>query len=828
MTSTLRRPEVLAPAGDEASLRAAVRAGADAVYFGLQGFNARARATNFDAATLGDTMRFLHEHGVRGYVTLNTLVFDHELDAVEAAVRACAAAGVDAVIVQDLGVARVVRAVAPGLPIHASTQMTCTDAGSVELARDVGASRVILARELSLDDLRDLRARTDVELEVFVHGALCVAYSGQCLTSEAIGGRSANRGACAQACRLPYELVVDGELRDTGDRSYLLSPEDQETSAVVPELVALGVSSLKIEGRLKGPEYVAATTRLYRAAVAAALGEAPPPERSLRDAALQTFTRGSGTGFFRGVDHQRLVEGRGCSHRGLQVGTLRAVERRGGRSYVAVRLDAPVSRGDGLLVEGGAAGEGEFGGSVWGITQRGADVQHAVAGDALLWFGPERSPADLAPGRRVWRTRDDAVERSIREATERDPRRHELSIAVRGAVGEAPTFEAVTRSGLRSTVTGDAPVERALSRPITAAELREKLGRLGDTPYVLDALDVDLPDGVSLPLSSLNRARRALVDALREAALRAHPVTDMTWRAVLDASSLPAREAPPGGLFVLCRTLPQARAALAAGADGVILDFLELTGTGAAVRALRAEGSCHVTLCPPRIRKPGEEKIDRYLESLAPDAVLVRGLGALREGSPVAARVGDFSLNVTNRVTASEVLGRGLIAFTPSFDLDAAQLVALMESGVGPWAEVVVHHPMPLFHMEHCVIAALLSDGSDHRTCGRPCDRHKVSLRDRAGMDHPVEADVGCRNTVFHAAAQSAAGVVERCRDAGVRRWRIELVREEPAEVERLVTAYRALVTGAIGAQELWRRVKSDGARPVVRGSLRVIHHPGG
>ena len=239
MKSPLRRPEVLAPAGDGLSLRAAVRAGADAVYFGLQGFNARARATNFDAATLGDTMRLLHEHGVRGYVTLNTLVFDHELDAVEAAVRACAAAGVDAVIVQDLGVARVVRAVAPTLPIHASTQMTCTDAGSVELARDLGASRVILARELSLDDLRDLRARTDVELEVFVHGALCVAYSGQCLTSEAIGGRSANRGACAQACRLPYELVVDGERRDTGDRAYLLSPEDQETSAVVPELVAL-------------------------------------------------------------------------------------------------------------------------------------------------------------------------------------------------------------------------------------------------------------------------------------------------------------------------------------------------------------------------------------------------------------------------------------------------------------------------------------------------------------------------------------------------------------------------------------------------------------
>ena len=240
------KPELLAPAGDREALEAAVRAGADAVYFGLQGFNARARATNFDAAELGATMRWLHEHGARGYVTLNTLVFDAELPSVEAAVRACAEAGVDAVIVQDLGVARLARAVAPDLAIHASTQMTCTDASSVELAREVGATRVILARELSLEDIAKVKRGTDVEVEVFVHGALCISYSGQCLTSEAIGGRSANRGACAQACRLPYELVVDGELQDTSDRAYLLSPEDLETSALVPDLVRVGVSSLKI------------------------------------------------------------------------------------------------------------------------------------------------------------------------------------------------------------------------------------------------------------------------------------------------------------------------------------------------------------------------------------------------------------------------------------------------------------------------------------------------------------------------------------------------------------------------------------------------------
>src|SRR5580693_1623477 len=288
-------------------MRAAVRAGADAVYFGLQGFkpaslrepgsdnllassqgmfNARARATNFD------------------------------IGALEAAVRACAAAGVDAVIVQDLGVTKLVRAIAPDLHIHASTQMTCTDAAGVELARAMGATRVILARELSLEDIAAIRAGTDAELEVFVHGALCISYSGQCMTSEAIGGRSANRGACAQACRLPYELVIDGVKRDAGDEAYLLSPEDLEASALVPELVRLGVASLKIEGRLKGPAYVAATARLYRTAIDAGA----PPSEDLRETALSTFTRGSGPGFLSGVDHQRLVDGRSCDHRGVEVG----------------------------------------------------------------------------------------------------------------------------------------------------------------------------------------------------------------------------------------------------------------------------------------------------------------------------------------------------------------------------------------------------------------------------------------------------------------------------------------------------------------------------
>jgi putative protease len=824
--SPLRRPEILAPAGDDAALRAAVRAGADAVYFGLQGFNARARAKNFDAEGLARTMGYLHEHGVKGYVTLNTLVFDEELLAVENAVRTCAKAGVDAVIVQDLGVARLVRALAPELPIHASTQMTCTDAGAVEMARELGASRVILARELGLEDIAAIRRATDLDVEVFVHGALCIAYSGQCLTSEAIGGRSANRGACAQACRLPYELVVDGVLRDLGDRAYLLSPEDLEASAVVPRLVELGVSSLKIEGRLKGPEYVAATTKLYRAAAMAAVGEGPAPTPAARETAVQMYSRGSGPGFFTGVDHQRLVEGRACDHRGLPVGECLGTARVRGRTHLEVLLQSPIARGDGVLVEGGFAGEGEIGGRVWAIGRRGQDVERAVAGEkVLVWLGPDKPLDGARAGRRLWRTNDPAREKAVLAEIERDERRMTIDVCVSGALGEAPRFEARSASGLFAAVTGDAPVGCARSGAPIGDVLRDKLGRLGDSPFVLGALSVDLPAGAMIPPSSLNRARRSLVDALVRAAERSYPTTSVKREDLLASAVPPDRAPPPGGLFVLCRTREQAEAALAAGADGVYLDFLELTGTGAAVRALRESGDkpC-IGLAPPRIRKPGEEKIDKYLLSLEPDVLLVRGLGALREGVGLGVpRVGDFSLNVTNRLSAAEVLSRDLIAFTPSFDLDATQLAGLLDSPFGPWAEVVVHHPMPLFHMEHCVIAALLSSGKDYRDCGRPCEQHKVSLKDRAGMEHPVEADVGCRNTVFHAAAQSAASLVGAAQASGTRRFRIELVRETAEDVAKVVGAYRRLIDGKTSAPEVWRTLKTEGGYGVVKGSLRVL-----
>src|SRR6478609_11506942 len=266
--ATLGKPralELLAPAGDRLCITSAVENGADAVYFGLEcGFNARARATNLHLDALPEVMSYLHERGVRGYVTLNTLVFPSELKTVERHIVELTEAGVDAVLAQDLGLVRLLRSISPDLSIHASTQMTLTSGECIRAAAELGIERVVLARELSIPEIKTISSQTDIELETFVHGALCVAYSGQCLTSESLGGRSANRGQCAQACRLPYDLFVDGQQKDLGDKAYLLSPKDLMGIEEVPTLKELGVNSFKVEGRLKTPEYVAAAAKNYR------------------------------------------------------------------------------------------------------------------------------------------------------------------------------------------------------------------------------------------------------------------------------------------------------------------------------------------------------------------------------------------------------------------------------------------------------------------------------------------------------------------------------------------------------------------------------------
>jgi putative protease len=819
-----RVPELLAPAGDWECAKAAVENGADAIYFGLEKFNARMRAHNFTEADLPRLMEFLHVRGVRGYVTFNTLIFPDELERAEQYLRSIISAGVDAAIVQDVGICRVIRQLSPDFPIHASTQMTITSAAGVEFARELGCNLVVLARECSIREIEKIQeslvAKTGVEasmpLEVFVHGALCVAYSGQCLTSESLGGRSANRGECAQACRMPYELISDGKSVPLGDRKYLLSPQDLAGLEVLPDLIHAGVASLKIEGRLKSPEYVANITRVYRSAIDKLANQSTPEHYTAQDVYdLQMgFSRGLYSGWFRGINNQELVHARFGKKRGVLVGRVTRIR----DHQVVVAAEAEVKRGDGVVFDNGHPEGVEEGGRVYDVQTRGKEI--------VLAFG--RDDIDLAKihlGDLVWKTSDPELDRRLRQTfTSESPRfQRPMHFEVHGSVGQPLTVIGRDDLGHVAQARSEMLLEAAQNRPLTVDLLKQQLGRLGGTPFRLGSLDAQLGGDVVLPVSELNRLRRVLV-----AQLEAQRKAPKRWTLNAQASRPSSnRGTPPAEaeLIVLVRSMPQLEAALRCGIQTLYCEFEDPKKYRDAVALVHCASGCAepdrtIWVAPPRIFKTGEEWILKQVLSANADGYLVRNYDHLQWFASHR-RVGDFSLNIANALSADYFKTKfGLERLTASYDLNTEQLAGLLNSAPPGWFEITLHQHMPMFHMEHCVFCAFLSDGTDFRNCGRPCDKHDVRLRDRVGAQHPLKADAGCRNTVFNSQAQTGAEFFERFYELGARKFRIEFLNESAEEVERTITQYRKLLRREITGTQLWRELKLVNQLGVTRGQL--------
>lgn len=870
-----RMPELIAPAGNMECAHAAVANGADAVYFGLPRFNARRRADNFTEEQLPELVRFLHDHHVRAFCTVNTLIFTDELADAERELIRLDEAGVDVVIVQDLGLAVLAQKLGVRMDVHASTQMTITSPEGVRFAAKLGIKRVVIARETSLRELAKFdHGNPSPALEVFVHGALCVAYSGQCLTSEALGQRSANRGECAQACRLPYELIVDGVRKDMGDRRYLLSPQDLAAVKEIPELIRLGVTGFKIEGRLKSPEYVAATCQVYRKAIDAALAgqESPITNHDFHKLEM-TFSRGLYSGWLHGVNHQKLVHARFGKKRGPFVGFVRKVQRDG------VEVDAvqcPLRAGDGVVFDTGGDTEKEQGGALF-----------AVRGNVLEFRRGQINFSPIKAGDRVWKTSDPRLMRQLRKsfAGEIPAPKQRIDVRVTGKMGKHLCVEAgVCR------VESSMPLQFARKRPLTTELLRGQLGRLGGTRFKLGKIRNELEGDVILPVSELNRLRRELVARLLNVGglpaeagpttprstpderrsphgLPCDPSSAAVLRRVEAATQAKQRGASPielqgrsgrgshshiqsvlpqvledvgskrtsispgcsaPQLVVLCRTMEQIGAALDVGCTTLYADFEDIRRYRDAVslvRTTRSASRSTIFLATPRIQKADEQGFFQIIQSAQPDGALIRNLGALDffRSSPLRA-IGDFSLNVANPIAADLLIREGLGRLTVSYDLNAQQVLDLLMSAPPDWFEITIHQHMPMFHMEHCVFAAFLSKGADHTNCGRPCDRHNLKLRDRVGMEHPVKADVGCRNTVFHAKAQSGADYLRDFIDAGARVFRVELLEENAARSREILQCYRALLDGvAADSNDTLQRLGVVRQLGLTSGTLTVL-----
>jgi putative protease len=803
MSISTPKPEILAPAASWEMIYAAVHNGADAVYMGMPYFNARGRTTDYTPDEIKAMIDFCHLYGVKVFLACNVLIFEQELSQIEELFREILPLRPDALIVQDLGLVRLIKKLAPEQVVHASTQMTVSNNEAIDLTEDLDIKRYVLAREVSMKEMAKIREATQKELEVFVHGALCVSYSGQCLTSESHGGRSANRGQCAQSCRLPYELIVDGKVKDLGSKKHLVSPQDLCGLEDVPELTRMGIESFKIEGRYKSPEYVASTVRNYKEVSLQTIEQLTP--KSLRERFRElglTFARGHFNGWLDGVNHQQLVDARFSRPQGNFVGEVVAVN----DHWVDIQTQYFLEIGDGVVIHD-FDNDIEVGGILFSI-------QPGRAGTLSVKLDREVDTRALRPGMEVFHNSSSSLDKKLR-STFNDKAKHKkisLTGILTGNVGEVLTFTVTDDTGNTVTTTSQALLAPARSAPLTKESAEAELGALSATPFLLTALSFKVQGLGFIHTKELKELRRAITTLLTEKRT-SPPVPPLTsaeemnsWKNSAYKTTTIVQE-DRATLNVLIRDESQLEALSGEKIGWVYLDYEFNKDYEVSLTRVRELGfKC--AIATTRILKPGELGHLKYIERLKPDAILVRNLGALQYlKNKEIPLIGDFSLNVSNGLTAQYLMDKGLSRLTSSYDLNQEQLVDMLRAAPSIPFEVTVHQYMPAFHMEHCVYAAFLSTGTSFKDCGRPCEKHRVELKDPDGTIHPLKPDAECRNTMFQGKPQSAARLIPELKTLGVKNYRLEALFESPAELRAKIRAYGEVIEGTSSTNSAFEKL---------------------
>lgn len=772
-------PELLAPAGSSDALRAAVRNGADAVYLGTTELNARRGAENFTLETLAEACRFAHLHGARVYLTANVVVLEQELPDALVMVSAAWEAGVDAVIVQDLGLLRALRDTLPHVRVHASTQIDAHNAASVAVLASMGVSRVTLARELSVAEIGALCAGADVELESFVHGSLCFCHSGQCLMSSLIGARSANRGLCAQPCRLPYDLVSeDGVVAEVPGR-FLLSPRDLAGVALLPDLVRAGVAALKIEGRMKSPEYVATVVAVYRAALdrAAADPDTFAVTASETERLEEAFSRGFTQGYLADIRDDAMMSYARPNNRGVPVARVVATT----PGHATLALDRALESADTI----------EF----W--TQAGRFAQSAgpmEAGGRAVTAAPVRERVTIAvdqpvrEGDRVFRVANaaliDAARRTYQSVTEPHP--VPVRFRVRLRIGEPVEVEA-TAAGVTMVARGSA-VEAARTRAVTADDVIEHVSRVGGTIYAVEDFALELDADAGIGFSALHALRREALEALDRQRL-------VPWSDRPPATSpAPPAFGPPASrprvvdLVVAVSDPRSAERCRDAGADRVLL----------AVTAADADIPDGVEPLLPRI---AHDPIGPLLAIAEGRRASAGNLGVLHALAGHGARIeSDWGLHAMNPWAAVALADIGATLIWASPELSGRQLAGVVKRSPVPVGVVVGGH-LEVMVAEHCVLQA--AGACSHRCAG--CARRQGTwrLRDRKGYEFPVATDADGRAHIYNSVSLDLSRGLGELLDAGVSAVRVELHTEDPDEAARLTRAWRGRLDLALAGASL-------------------------
>ena len=794
--------ELLAPAGTMENFMAALESGADAIYLGGKVFNARAHAANFGIDELREAVRLAHILDVSVYVTVNILIGDTELKDLEQYIKDLDSIGVDAIIVQDLAVAEIAKRVAPNIHLHGSTQMTAATLDAVRFYESLGFTRVVLARELSLKEIQHICKHCKAEIEVFVHGALCVCYSGQCLMSSFIGGRSGNRGACAQPCRLPYELLDSkGESVLPKHEAYLLSPKDLNYSEHMNELVAAGVTSFKVEGRMKKVSYVRQVIGTYREI----LDEASIHENQ-RKALASGFNRGFSTAYLEDTVGRQMMTVVAPNHQGKPIG-----ESYTKKGEVYLSLTEPIEQGSLVKIL-------QSNGSVTYYT---VDDEWTCVSDTLYKGRPAEG---LAVGQLyLASTPKNTKSRGLQEFT----RKYDMSVYLSvGSDGETNYTEltAILDSGLSVTVTNEYVPAIANKVPTSLEKVTEQLGRLGNTLFRLSY--VDIPDGPYMwPASVLNALRRDAVTAL-ETALITHHVE--SWQALqvigdVDYDFKAQHELSYDTCPMISARVDEiegVKAAISGGAQKIVFGGDRLSRTPYAlsiydeVARLCAQSDVICTFATPRVVKDDEvEAYKHTLEAIVqahPDSISIhvpQALLWLRELGYTGAIEADTGLNIFNTPTLNFWEQLHISCVNPSQELTLKQITELAKHSHVP-IETMIHGYTEMMISEYCAIASFVGTGSKVN-CPMPCVKESYSLKDRKGEIFPIRTDPYCRMHIMNSHEMDMRAYVPMLLQKGISILRVDGRHMKPSYVKDIVSQYVGIATGTMEAPP--KKIDSQG-----------------
>ena len=773
----MKEIELLAPVGSFDSLKAAVQNGANAVYLGGKDFSARASANNFDREELKEAVKYAHIRDVRVFVTTNTLIKQNELEDFVEYAKFLYDIDVDAIIMQDIGAAMLIHELLPDFELHASTQMVAHSLEDVQYLESIGFKRVVLARELTVEEIKYICDNTNVDIEIFVHGALCVCYSGGCLMSSMIGNRSGNRGRCAQPCRQKYTMIdisTGEEIHNNGD--YLLSTKDLNTIEEIDKIIDTGVLSLKIEGRMKKPEYVATVIKSYRDAI----DEYETTKKvNISDETMEDlytiFNRKFTKGLILGEVGDEVMNSNVPNNQGLYVGKVVDYNKKAKR--LKIKLEGTLKKGDGINLGGGTIGRIIKGKDITQIGYKGETIELDFIGEAKknqLVF--KTSDTDLIDRAQKTYTQDKEFAKSLIDA--------EISIKL----DSYPELRLIDKNENIVTVQGDKLVEKALKVALSEEKIETQIKKLGNTPYEIDQLKINLDEGVSMPISLINQMRREAIDLLDNARIsvkgRMYKDNDIKYSPKIYSRNADNKSK----IRVKVNNIEALKSILNLDIDMI---YYEDVSTIEQAMTMANANNKKLIYSAPRIVRNREykrlEKSDEYCK----DHVQISALGQVKyykENSESVKFDVDYYLNPFNSETINHYKKEGAETVCISQELNLHEIKETTQY-TDLEIETVAYGYIPMMLSEYCPMGVVARSCKKDKRCAN-CKESKYVLRDFKGEEYRVSQDIFCRSTIYNSSANCLINNLDELSEAGINIFRLDFTHETPELIEKITESF--------------------------------------